>query len=135
MTFCIGLITVYDVTKIEAGARASHGVANTCKKLKNRVPMDTFWLMVSGSQHEHQYSAYVVYWLFVCNNTPYTCTMDLMSARDSVSFSVFSGVNGSGDSQEIEDVANRLNCLFLTKGSVLAALEDGPEIRLGITIH
>lgn len=135
VTFCIGLITVYDVAKIEAGARASHGVANTCKKLKTRVPLDTFWLMVSGSPQEHAYSAYVLYWLFVCNNHPYTCTMDLMSAKDSVSYSVFCGVNGSGDSQEIEDVAKRLNCLCLTKGAMLAVLEDGADMKLGITVH
>lgn len=135
VTYCIGLITVYDVAKIEASSKAPHGVANTCKKLKTRIPVDTFWLMVSGSVQEHPYSSYVLYWLFVCNTNPYTCTLDLMSAEDNVSYSIFCGVNGSGDSQEIADVAKGLNCLYLTRGAMMAALEDGPDLKLGITVH
>lgn len=135
VTYCIGLITVYDVAKIDVGSRASTGVVNVCNRLKTRVPLDTFWLLVSGSPQEHPYSSYVLYWLFVCNNSSYTCTLDLMSANDKVNCSIFCGVNGAGDSQEIEDVAKSLNCLYLTRGSVMALLEDGPEIKLGLTIH
>lgn len=135
LTLCVGIITVYDVAKLEAGSKAPHGLVNTCNKLKTRVPLDTFWLLVSGSPQEHPYSSYVLYWLFVCNANPYHCTLEMASADDRTSASIFCGINGSGDSQEIEDVAKSLNCLYLTRGSMMAILEDGPEIRLGVTIH
>lgn len=135
VTFCVAMITVYDVNNIKLSPKALPNVANVYNKLSSKVPLNTFWLLVSGSQEERFSFAYALYWLFTNNDNNYTCTLEMASENDTVSFSTFCGVNGTNDSQEIPDVAQRLNCLYLTKGSMLALLEDGPELKLGITIH
>lgn len=126
---------MYDIAKLAVGPKAPSGVVNACNKLNARVPLDTFWLLVSGSKFEDAYRAYALFWLFVCNSAAYRCTLEAASAEDRTSCSILCGVNGSNDGQEVEDVARRLNCLYLTKGSMVAILEDGPDFILGITVH
>lgn len=135
VTFCIALIAVYDPSNIKPSPKANSNLTNACNKLNTKVPFNTFWLLVSGSAEEKASSAYAMYWLFTCNSQSYTCTLEMASAKDSTSSSCFCNVNGAQDSQKIEDVAHRLNCLYLTKGTLCALLEDGPDLRLGVTIH
>lgn len=135
VTFCIALIAVYDTTSIKPSPKANSNLTNACNKLSTKVPFNTFWLLVSGSAEEKASSAYAMYWLFTCNCQSYSCTLEMASANDSTSSSCFCNVNGAQDSQKIEDVAHRLNCLYLTKGTLCALLEDGPDVRLGVTIH
>lgn len=135
VTFCLAMITVYDVGNIKLNPNAVPNVANVCNRLNAKVPINTFWLLVSGSPDDKFSFAYALYWLFTSNNNNYTCTLEMASANDATSYSTFCGVNGTNDSQEIHDVAQRLNCLYLTKGCLMALLEDGSDLRLGITIH
>lgn len=135
VTFCLAMITVYDVGSIKLSSKTAPHLANVCNRLNTKVPINTFWLLVSGSPEEKFSLAYALYWLFTSNNNDYTCTLEMASANDTTSYSTFCCVNGTNESQEIVDVAQRLNCLYLTKGSMMALLQDGSDLRLGITIH
>lgn len=134
-TICLGLVTVYDVNKISLNQNSVLLLNTVSKKFNQKIPIDTFWIMVSGSPEEKQSRAYVLFWLFSNNEDYYNCTIEASSEKDHISYSTFCGVNDMHDSQNIIEIAQRLNCLYLSYGSVLTMLNYGPNIQLRVTIH
>lgn len=133
-TICLGLVTVYDVNKISLTQKSVVAV-NVSKKFNQKIPIDTFWIMVSGSPDEKKSRAYVLFWLFSNNEDYYNCTIEASSEKDHISYSTFCGVNDMHDSQNIIEIAQRLNCLYLSYGSIQTMLTYGPKLQLRVTIH
>lgn len=136
-TICLGLIRVYDKYKRKSCTKLN--VPSGSHIFKNnhhqRVPVDTFWIMMSGSPDEIQSHAYVLIWIFTNNNDYYNCTIEVSSENDNVCYSTFCGVNDMHDSQNITEIAQRLNCLYLSYGSVKNIFQYGLDTQLRIAIH
>lgn len=128
-TICFGLITVYDKFK------RKQSIPNMQKLTNQRIPVDTFWIMLSGSPEETPSHAYMLVWLFTNNDEYYNCTIEISSKKDIVCYSTFCGVNDMHDSQNIVEIAQRLNCLYLSYGSMKNLLQYGSDIQLRIAIH
>lgn len=134
--YCIAMITVYEINKIDVQlSRSSQSVIKTCGKFTQQVPVSSFWLMVSGSLEKNPNVAYALYWLFTTSEEHYQSTIELSSKNDSVSFSTYSGINNNPQHNTFNDVAGNLSCLILSQASLGALLKEGPEINLRITIH
>lgn len=100
VTFCVVLLTLFDMTEIRPNPKASLNVTKACNTMNSRVPFSTFWLLVSGSPTDRQ---------------------QLTSSTTCSSFGDFDGKN--------DEVAGSSNYLFLTKGSLSFMLEDGPDLK------
>ncbi|RZC33936.1 hypothetical protein BDFB_011791 [Asbolus verrucosus] len=135
-TFCLAMITVYESNQIDVvRSKSSQSVINTCSKLSGRVPLNTFWLMMSGSTDHRKTTSYAIYWLYSNSEDRYWCTMELSSKNDRISVSSFCSVVGLHESRTVEEVARNMNCLFVSHGSFIALLEEGDKINLRITLH
>ncbi|CAH1375225.1 hypothetical protein MTP99_016675 [Tenebrio molitor] len=135
-TFCLAMITVYEFNNIDVvRSKSSQSVINTCSKLSGRVPINTFWLMMSGSTEYKKSGSYVVYWLYSNSEDRFWCTMELSSKNDKVSVSSFCSAVGLHESRTVEEVARNMNCLFVSHGSFVALLSEGDKINLRITLH
>lgn len=132
-TVCLGLVTVYDINRLQVVAKPP--ADSVIKKFSKKIPIDTFWIMVSGSPFERKQNAYVLYWLFTNNDDFYNCILEVSSNKDVLVYSTFCGVNDIQDSQDIIEVAQRLNCLYLPYGCVESMLRYGSKLNLRITIH
>lgn len=130
-TTCLGLITVYDKFKKKPVAPFNTSLSSH----NHKIPVNTFWIMLSGSPEEMEGSAYLLIWLFTNNDDYYNCTIELAAENDHVSYSTFCGVNDMHDSQNIPEIAQRLNCLYLSYGSARNVLQYGLDTRLRIMIH
>lgn len=131
-TICLGLVTVYDINRLQLSKPPASNVMN---KFSKKIPIDTFWIMVSGSPFEKRQHAYILYWLFTNNDDFYNCTLEVSSYKDILIYSTFCGVNDIQDSQNIIEVAQRLNCLYLPYGCVESMLKYGPKMNLRIIVH
>ncbi|XP_057658912.1 uncharacterized protein LOC130895561 isoform X1 [Diorhabda carinulata] len=119
---CLGMITVYEPNKT---------VINTCKQY---TPVDSFWLMVTGCLGPNN-DALVIIWLFCPCKDSYHTTIELSSKSGTMAFSAYCEVHTSAQNLEFEDIASKLHCLLLSRTSIIALLEDGPELDLMIIIH
>ncbi|XP_063920303.1 uncharacterized protein LOC135135213 [Zophobas morio] len=135
-TFCLALITAYEFSNIDVvRSRSSQSVINTCNRLSGKVPLNTFWLMMSGSTDHRKNNSYVVFWLYSNSEDRYWCTIELSSKNDKISVSSFCNAVGLHESRTVEEVAKNMNCLFVSHGSFVALLGEGDKINLRITIH
>ncbi|XP_044271630.1 uncharacterized protein LOC123015767 [Tribolium madens] len=135
-TFCLSMITVYEFNKIDVvRSKSSQSVINTCSKLSGRVPLNTFWLMMSGSSEYRKDNFYVLFWLYSNCEDRFWYTIELSSKNDRISDSSFCSAVGLHESRTVEDVARSMNCLFVNYGSFIALLEEGDKINLRITVH
>lgn len=126
-TKCLGLITLYDRYKKTSSTSLTQAYP--------KISVDTFWIMMSGSQEEIQTHAYLLIWLFTNTDEYYNCTIEVCAENNAVSYSTFCSVNDIHDSQNISEIAKRLNCLYLTYGSVKNLLQHGLGMQLRISIH
>lgn len=134
--FCLAMITVYEINKIDVQmSKSSQSVIKTCSKFSQQVPLCPFWLMVSGSLERNPNVAYALYWLFTTSDEDYQCTIELSSKNDSVSFSTYCAVCNTPQNSSFSCVAENLKCLILSQASLGALLKEGPEINLRISIH
>ncbi|KAI4462274.1 hypothetical protein MML48_5g00005925 [Holotrichia oblita] len=133
-TFCLGMVTVYETSKLNM-CRNNTPAATVAKKFSQRIPLDTFWIMVSGSHESKRSHAYIIFWLFTSNEQFYNCTLEVASQKEVTSYSTFCSVNSMQDSHEIKDVAQRLNCLYLTYGAMESILSCGTKPKFRLTVH
>ncbi|XP_056646490.1 uncharacterized protein LOC130451479 isoform X2 [Diorhabda sublineata] len=120
---CLGIITVYEPNTT---------AIDTCKQY---VPVDSFWLLVTGFIGPHIDDALVIIWLFCPCKDSYHTTIELSSKSGTMAFSTYCEVHTSAQNLEFEDIASKLHCLLLSRTSIIALLEDGPELDLMIIIH
>lgn len=134
-TFCLGMVTIYEVSKINMCRNAQNTAASVARKFAQRLPLDTFWIMVSGSSESRKSHAYMLFWLFTNNDQFYNCTMEVASQKEKMCYSTFCSVNSMYDSHEVKDVAQRLNCLYITYGAMESILSYGPKPKFRLTLH
>ncbi|KAF2893746.1 hypothetical protein ILUMI_12440 [Ignelater luminosus] len=130
MTYCIAMIEVYDEYKV-----VSRAIDGLYKKLNQKVPVAIFWLLVSGSTQRENSKAYALYWLVTDSELPFKCTLEMSSSSDSCSCATFCGVNDIRDDLSTANIANKMNCLYLSYGSLLNLKGQWGEVNLRITIH
>ncbi|XP_018577702.1 uncharacterized protein LOC108916008 [Anoplophora glabripennis] len=135
LSHCLAMITVYEINKIDVNkSKSSQSVIKTCSKFCQQVPINSFWLMVTGSAERRPHCSYAIYWLFTISDENYQSTIELSSKMDSVALSTFCGINTS-KSDNFLNIAENLNCLIVTKASLDAILREGPEVNLRVTVH
>ncbi|KAJ8928141.1 hypothetical protein NQ314_019321 [Rhamnusium bicolor] len=135
-SYCIGMITVYEINKIDVKkSKSSQSVIKTCSKFCQQIPICSFWLMSTGSVEKQPFYSYALYWLFTTSEESYQSTIELSSKHDSITLSTYCGVNNSNKNENFDDIAENLNCLLISKASLGAVLKEGPEINLRITVH
>ncbi|KAG5888585.1 hypothetical protein JTB14_029881 [Gonioctena quinquepunctata] len=94
--FCLAMITVYEINKIDVKkSKSTQSVIKTCGKFSQQVPINSFWLMVSGSTEKRPNQSCALYWLFSTSDDHYQSTIELSSKYDSLSFSTYCGINTS----------------------------------------
>ncbi|KAL3270295.1 hypothetical protein HHI36_009346 [Cryptolaemus montrouzieri] len=135
-SLCLGILTVYETNKVDLlRSKSTHSVIRTCRKFCQKVPIDSFWVMVSGSKSRRKANSYILIWLFSNSGGKYHCTIELSSKNDNVSFSCFSSVNDIPENSTVDDVSKKLNCLHIGYGSAAGLLGEGNPINLRITVH
>lgn len=134
--FCLAMITVYEFNKIDVKhSHSSQSVIKTCGKFSQQVPIDSFWLMVTGSSERKPNVSSAIYWMFCPSEERYQITIELCSKHDSISLSTFCEVHNSCQKLKFNDIASCLHCLLVSQASFGALLQEGPELNLRITIH
>ncbi|CAG9858778.1 unnamed protein product [Phyllotreta striolata] len=134
--FCLAMITVYEFNKIDVKkSQSSQSVIKTCGKFSQQVPIDSFWLMVTGPPHRKPNISSAIFWLFCPSEERYRCTLELCSKYDSISLSTYCEVHSSCQRLKFNDIAACLHCLLVSTASLGALLQEGPELNLRITIH
>ncbi|KAJ8983819.1 hypothetical protein NQ317_008945 [Molorchus minor] len=132
INYCIAMITVYEINKIDVKkSRSSQSVIKTCSKFCQQVPINSFWLMATGSVERKSYCSYALFWLFTTADENYQSTIEMSSKHDSLSLSTYCGVKNVNFANIVES----LNCLLVSKASFGAILKEGPEVNLRITVH
>lgn len=133
--YCIAIIYVYEKNTIDINySRSSRSVINTCTKFSGKIPVNTFWLMVSGSPKNDTSLAYACLWLFNATEEKYRCTIELSSRHDSTCFSTQCEIS-TIPHQNLNDVVVNLNCLLLSRESLTNLLREGPSLNLRVTVH
>ncbi|XP_057652581.1 uncharacterized protein LOC130891704 [Diorhabda carinulata] len=133
---CLAMITVYDRNNIDVEkSRSSVSVIKTCDKFNQYIPMNSFWLMATGSPERKRDLASVLIWLFCPCGDRYCCTIELCSKSDSMAFSTFCEVHATAHNLEFDDIAGKLHGLLICRASIAALLEEGPQLNLRITVH
>ncbi|KRT79758.1 hypothetical protein AMK59_7135 [Oryctes borbonicus] len=135
-TFCLGMVTLYETNRLNV-CRSNNPTpaANVVRRFAQRVPIDTFWIMVSGSCEAKKSHAYIIFWLFTSNDQFYNCTLEVAAQKEIMSYSTFCSVNCMQDSHEVKAVAQRLNCLYITYGAMESILSYGTKPKFRMTIH
>lgn len=134
--YCLAMITVYEINEIDVKeSKSSKGVINTCSKFSQQIPINSFWLMVSGSSEKRPIYSYACCWLFTISEENYYNTIELSSKYDSISFSTFCGVNISLQNKKFTDIVENLDSLIVSHASIRSLLREGPQLNLRITIH
>lgn len=132
---CLGIVTIYENNKVDLiRSKSTHSVIKTCSKFCQKIPLDTFWIMLTGSDAKKP-SSYLLLWLFSNTSEKYSCTLELSSKDDNFSVSSFCAVNAIPDDVCSDEIAESLNCLYLTHGQVLGLLDEGCELNLRVIIH
>ncbi|XP_017769582.1 PREDICTED: uncharacterized protein LOC108557543 [Nicrophorus vespilloides] len=131
-TICLGIIRLHD-GNCNSGCSGG-SITKIARKFNRKQEVDTFWVMVSGSPDDRPEHAYAVVWLFSNNGQFYNCTIELSSVHDVMTVTTLCGVNAMHESQSIADITLRLNCLFLTHGTIASMLGYSPKLKLRITI-
>ncbi|KAJ8920229.1 hypothetical protein NQ315_011890 [Exocentrus adspersus] len=132
---CLAMITVYEINKIDVNkSRSSQSVIKTCSKFCQQVPINSFWLMVTGSAERRPHCSYAIYWLFTISDENYQSTIELSSKKDSVSLSTFCSIN-KNKCDNFLNIAENLNCLIVSRASLGAVLKEGAAVNLRVTIH
>ncbi|KAF7285732.1 uncharacterized protein LOC143190945 [Rhynchophorus ferrugineus] len=132
---CLSMLTVYEVNQIDLQTFSSVSVAKTFNKFSQKVPVDTFWLMVTGSKETKTNMSYCVFWLFTNSDDIHHCTLELGSQRDSMSLSTVCAVSSAIDSKDFSSVLRNLRCLLVTKVTLKAMLREGILLNLRVTVH
>lgn len=144
---CIAMITVYEVNKIEVTqSRSSQSVIETCQRFNRKLPIDTFWLMVSGlliSTNNHSppdLCAYSAIWMFTSSENHYRCTIELASKSDRSSISTFCNIQKCSNyyknaGNAFTFLSENMNCMLFCESTIIGLLNDGPELNLRIVIH
>ncbi|XP_072392627.1 uncharacterized protein [Diabrotica undecimpunctata] len=134
--YCIAVITVYEFNKIDIrNSQSSQSVIKTCSKFSQHIPINSFWLMVTGSPEKKPSQASALFWLFCPCEDHYRSTIELCSKSDSIAFSTYCEVHVTAHNLMYKDIAGELNCLMVSKASLGALLREGPELNLRITVH
>lgn len=133
-TYCMAIIKVYEVYNVIVNS-SSKQLTTLAERLNQKVPLATFWLMVSGSSEEKKSKSFVLYWLMTNSDEHFSCTMEMSSMQENICNSTVCPVNGILDSHKIDDVAHRLNCLNLCYASLHNLLGEGSKLHLRVTIH
>lgn len=136
-TFCMAVIHLCESNTIDVTrSRSSQSVINACKMLSKEVPSSNFWLVMSGSNsHSKKLSTYAIIWLYCNDPQQYWCTIELSSKNDRTSISSFSSTVNLHDSSNTEDIVKSMNCLYITRGTFFAMLQDDEKVNLRITVH
>lgn len=135
-SLCLAIITIYENNKIDLlRSRSTHSVIKTCRKFCQKVPIDSFWVMLSGSKSRRKSHSYILIWLFSNSTDKYHSTIELSSKNDNVSFSCFSDVNGIPENLNVDEVAKKFNCLYVGYGSAAGLLREGSDLNLRIAVH
>ncbi|KAL1492115.1 hypothetical protein ABEB36_012605 [Hypothenemus hampei] len=133
-SFCLAMITIYEINRIDFLKRgSSESIVRTCNKFCQKVPISTFWLMVSGSSDRKSTSAYCLFWLFTNSEDLHKCTLELSSKEDSISLSSFCEV--SKVLEKDFGIFKKLQGLIVTRSSLRALLRDGISLNLRVTVH
>lgn len=132
---CLGLITVYEINKIDVNkSRSSKTVIKTCNKFSQKIPLNTFYLMESAFGLIND--AYISYWLFNSTKESYPCTIELTSAFDLRSVASFFHINPLNHCDNyIKAIQESPNGLILCRQSIIGLLEEGTNLNLRITVH
>ncbi|CAH0554349.1 unnamed protein product [Brassicogethes aeneus] len=132
---CVAMITIYERNKIDlTKSKSSRSVLRTCNKFQQSVPVDTFWVMVSGSEERNEHLSYVFYWVFTNTDDSYRCTIELASKKDTINVSTFCYVN-STTKETFSNLPENVNCLILGHNVYTALLKEGVDVKLRVTIH
>ncbi|XP_030759292.1 uncharacterized protein LOC115884763 [Sitophilus oryzae] len=132
---CISMLTVYEVNQIDLRTASSESIAKTCHRFCQKIPVDTFWLMVTGSIETKTSAAYCVFWLFTNSDNSHRCTLELGSARDSISLSTYCAVSSAWDTYDFSTVLKELRCLIVTKQAIKSMLKEGVVLNLRVNVH
>lgn len=133
--FCLAMITVYEINRVDyLKAGGSQSIVRTCNKFCQKIPINTFWLMVTGSYEKRPNSAYCIFWLFTNSDESYKCTIELGSRNDSVSLSTYCAVTNAVD-KDFLNVKNKLHGLIVTKSSLRFILKEGALLNLRVIVH
>lgn len=135
-TLCLAIITIYENNKIDVlRSRSTHSVIKTCRKFCQKVPIDSFWVMLSASKSRRKSQSYILIWLFSNSTDKYHSTIELSSKNDNVSFSCFSDVNAIPENLNVDEVAKKFNYLYVGYGSAAGLLREGRDLNLRIAVH
>ncbi|KAK9889723.1 hypothetical protein WA026_007104 [Henosepilachna vigintioctopunctata] len=135
-SLCIAILTVYETNKFDLlKSRSTNSVIRTCRKFCQKVPLGSFWVMLSGSKSKKKSQSYILIWVFTNNDGNFRSTIELSTKSDNVSFSCFNCVNGVAENLTVDDLASKSNCLFISYGSVVGLLREGEELNLRVTVH
>lgn len=136
-TFCMAIIHFCESNTIDVTrSRSSQSVINTCKMLSREVPSNNFWLIMSGSQsHYRNLSTFAIFWLYCNEPQKYWCTMELSSKHDGTSISSFCKTVNLHEGGNIDHIVKSMNCLYITRGTFFAMLQDDDKVNLRITVH
>ncbi|XP_018321201.1 uncharacterized protein LOC108734234 isoform X2 [Agrilus planipennis] len=135
-SFCLGLITIYESGTMTKSCVKPHiSLANAGRKMLQKTQSCTFWLMVSASTEERRNRSYVMYWMLSNNDDRYHCTLELSSQDENTVCSCFCSTTGMHESLDMDDIAQKMKCLYLTYGSLSNLLGEGPKLNFRITVH
>nr|CAH7725459.1 unnamed protein product [Callosobruchus chinensis] len=133
---CLAMINVYEINRIDVkNSLSTQSVIKTCSKFSQQIPIDSFWLMVTGSEDTRPHYSYAFCWLFNMSDECYQCTIELSSLYDSMAFSSYCDVNTSPHNRNFSDIEGSLNCLIVTRESLEALLTEGAMLNLRIVVH
>ncbi|XP_065155604.1 uncharacterized protein [Atheta coriaria] len=137
-SICLGIISMFpnpdDPRRVRSDDElTSHNSMNIFDE-KNEV--DTFWLMTTGSQSDNPQFAYILLWLFTTNeDVVYNSTIELTSEENTMTMTTFCKVNKIYESQCINEVMRRQNCLYLAYTTMRSMLMYGSTLMFRMTIH
>ncbi|XP_060520467.1 uncharacterized protein LOC132698435 [Cylas formicarius] len=133
--FCLTMITVYQMNRVDfVKSGSSESVRRACSKFCQNVPVDTFWLMASGSVERKSNVAYCFFWLLTNSEGSYKCSMELSSKDDSVCLSTYCAVTNFGNG-DFSRAAKELRALLVTRSSLKFILKEGAPLNLRVTVH
>lgn len=134
--FCLAMITVYEVNRVDYLKKgSSESVIRTCSKFCQKIPIGTFWLMVSAFSEPHSTTVHqCLFWLFTNSEEVHKCTIELASAEDTVSLSTYCRVSRVLDN-DFANIKRKLQGLIVTKSSLKSLLREGELLNVRIIIH
>lgn len=123
-TICLAMMKMYESGLIDvAKSRSTASVKRVCQLLSLEIPINTFWVMISTTDGTQGTGAYAIVWVLSnLNNNSYQCTLEVTTKNGSMSLSTVCDVICLPESCMIEDIAEQLDCLLLSKSTCLSLL-------------